>query len=300
MGYTAVPFEMVLALVKAARPHQWVKNLFVAAPLVFALRMDHVPSLLHTALAVACFCALSSAVYLLNDLVDVEKDRAHPTKRHRPIASGALPVPAARVAAAVIAVAALTTGLWLGGAFVATSAAYLALNLAYSFGLKRVAFVDVGCISAGFLLRVFGGAFAIPVPPSGWLLACTGLLAALLGFGKRAHELRVAGSRGSSQRDVLEHYRTEILHPLLYALAGATIALYAAYTRSGHALEMFGTPWLVATVPFGAFGVFRFLWLTFRKADAESPTESMLKDRAFMLNLVLYAGAILVIIYRGR
>jgi decaprenyl-phosphate phosphoribosyltransferase len=288
---------MVFPLLKAARPHQWVKNLFVAAPLVFARRMYDADAVGRSLLAVLCFCLLSSAVYLINDIVDVEKDRAHPLKRFRPIASGAIGVGTARVAAGVAAVGSLVIGAWLSLSFAAVGAGYLLLNLAYSFGLKRVAFLDVACISLGFLLRVLGGALAIPVEASGWLLVCTLLLAALLGFGKRAHELRVAGERGGVQRDVLEAYHPKVLDALLHVLAALTVLTYAAYTQSPHALDFFGTRSLMFTVPFVGFGIYRFLRITGRKADAESPTESMLKDRLFLLNLLLYAITIVFIIY---
>jgi decaprenyl-phosphate phosphoribosyltransferase len=288
---------MVFPLLKAARPHQWVKNLFVAAPLVFARRMYDPDAVGRSLLAVLCFCLLSSAVYLINDIVDVEKDRAHPLKRFRPIASGAIGVGTARVAAGVAAVGSLVIGAWLSLAFAAVGAGYLLLNLAYSFGLKRVAFLDVACISLGFLLRVLGGALAIPVEASGWLLVCTLLLAALLGFGKRAHELRVAGERRGVQRDVLEAYHPKVLDALLHVLAVLTVLTYGAYTQSPHALDFFGTRSLMFTVPFVGFGIYRFLRITGRKADAESPTESMLKDRLFLLNLLLYAITIVFIIY---
>jgi decaprenyl-phosphate phosphoribosyltransferase len=290
---------MLLPLLRAARPHQWVKNLFVAAPVVFSRRMDEPAALVNSGLAVLAFCLLSSAVYLLNDIVDVEKDRAHPLKRFRPIASGALPVVSARAAAGLAALAGLLIGAALGPLVAVTAAAYLGLNLAYSFRLKHVPFVDVGCISAGFLLRVVGGALAIPVSPSGWLLLCTGLLASFLGFGKRAHELRVAGIRGGNQREVLEKYHPSVLRALLFGLAVATLATYTAYTQSAHAQMFFGTRALFVTLPFVAFGLGRFLWLSSRKLDAESPTDSMLKDRPFLVNLVLYAGSLLAVIYGG-
>jgi 4-hydroxybenzoate polyprenyltransferase len=292
---------MVVPLLKAARPHQWLKNVFfVGAPLVFARKLEDPVALVHTAIGVGCFCALSSAVYLLNDVVDVHKDRAHPTKRFRPVAAGSLPVPVAKAAAAIAALLALGVGVWLDWMFALWSAAYLALNLAYSFALKRVAFVDVACISAGFLLRVLGGAAAIPVPPSEWLMLCTTLLAALLAFGKRAHELRTAGAGGARQRDALGRYNATVLRVLLFALALGTTAAYAAYTRSEHALEFFGTNLLVVTVPSVAFGIFRFLRITARKTDAESPTDSMLRDRLLMGNLIAYAAAVVAINYWGR
>ena len=289
---------MLAAVLKSARPHQWVKNLFfVAAPLVFARRLDDAMALLHTAVAVAAFCLISSAVYLLNDLVDVEKDRAHPLKRLRPIASGALTVRAAKAAAVILGVTGLLASLSLGLLTAAIAAAYLVQNLAYSFRLKHVPFIDVASIAAGFLLRVLAGAAAIPVSPSFWLLMCTLLLASFLGFGKRAHELRTSGNRGGDQRKVLERYNPRVLRFLIHLLAILTIAAYVGYTQSYHALTFFGTRRLILTVPFVAFGVFRFIWITRGKVDSESPTDSMLSDAPFMINLLGYAVAILAIIY---
>lgn len=291
---------MLAALASASRPHQWVKNLFVAAPLVFAVRIGDATAVARTAAAVLCFCVLSSAVYLLNDVVDVDKDRIHPLKRHRAVASGALSIRNAKIAAAVFAASALGGAALLGGAFCAVSAGYLTLNLAYSLALKRIAFLDVGCISVGFLLRVLGGATAIPVDPSPWLMICTLLLAAFLGFGKRAHELRVAGARGGSQREALGGYSPHALRWLLIVLALLTVVAYAAYTQSGHAQGFFHTRNLALTVPFVAFGIGRFIWLASRNVDDESPTDSMLRDRPFLVNLVAYATAIVVIIYRAQ
>jgi 4-hydroxybenzoate polyprenyltransferase len=288
---------MVVSLLRASRPHQWIKNLFVAAPLVFARRIDDPSGAVRTVIAVGCFCLLSSAVYLLNDLVDVERDRAHPLKRHRPIASGALPPPVARVAALGFALTALVAAAALSRELAVVAAGYLLLNVAYSFWLKRIPFVDVGCISLGFLLRVLAGAYAVPVTPSGWLLACTLLLAALLGFGKRAHELRTSGSTRATQRLVLDRYPPGVLRALLVSLAALTTLTYAAYTQSSHAQSFFGTRDLAFTIPFVVIGIVRFLKITQAKADAESPTDSMLKDRLFVLNLLLYIAAIVVIIY---
>jgi decaprenyl-phosphate phosphoribosyltransferase len=287
--------------VKSMRPHQWVKNLFVAAPLVFARLLGDRPAALRTAAAFGIFCLLSSAVYLINDLVDIDKDRAHPVKCRRPIASGTLSPDAARALAALLGVLALlgATQLGPGPGFAGTAAAYLILNLSYSLWLKKVAFVDVACISAGFLLRVLGGAFAIPVPASRWLLVCTLLLSALLGFGKRAHELRVSGDSGRAQRDVLGRYDLPTLRRLMGVLGVLTTVTYFVYTRSMHAREVFNVE-LVWTVPFVAFGVFRFNWIVGRKADAESPTDSMLRDPLFVANLVAYGAAVLLLLHAGR
>jgi decaprenyl-phosphate phosphoribosyltransferase len=289
---------MVAAILKSARPHQWVKNVFfVGAPLVFARRIDDTTALSHTSIAVAGFCLISSSVYLLNDLVDVEKDRAHPLKRLRPIASGALSIRQAKLAALVLALGGLALNLALGALLAAIAAVYLLQNLAYSFRLKHVPFVDVSSIAFGFLLRVLAGALAIPVEPSFWLLICTLLLAAFLGFGKRAHELRTSGTRGGDQRKVLDRYDPKVLRFLLWLLAGLTVLAYAIYTQSPHALAFFGTRRLLLTVPFVAFGVYRFIWITHGKVDSESPTDSMLGDAPFMVNLLGYALAIVAIIY---
>jgi 4-hydroxybenzoate polyprenyltransferase len=278
------------------RPHQWVKNIFVAAPLVFTRLVGDVHAATRTAAAFAIFCLLSSTVYLINDLVDVEKDRAHPVKRKRPIASGELPPGVARGLAVVLGAGALACAAALGLYFFATAVAYLALNLLYSLALKKIAFVDVGCLAGGFILRVVGGAFAIPVDPSRWLLLCTLLLSSLLGFGKRAHELRIAGEGGKAQRDVLGRYDLPTLRRLMLGLGVLTSLAYLAYTRSSHALKVLHVQ-LIWTVPFVVFGIFRFIWITSRKADADSPTDSMMRDALFVGNLALYAMTVLAIIY---
>lgn len=290
---------MVVAILKSSRPHQWIKNLFVAAPLVFARKIDDVQAVLHAAIAVVGFCLISSAVYLINDIVDVDKDRAHPLKRFRPIASGALPVRIAKGVALLFGLAGLLLTLSRGSLPATIAAAYLVQNIAYSFYLKHIPFVDVAILATGFLLRVLAGAAAIPVDPSFWLLICTMLLASFLGFGKRAHELRTSASRGRTQRKVLDRYNANALRALIYVLAVLTTLAYAGYTQSHHALTFFGTRRLVLTIPFVAFGVFRFIWITQRKVDAESPTDSMLRDAPFMINLLGYAVAIVAIIYAG-
>jgi decaprenyl-phosphate phosphoribosyltransferase len=287
----------VRQLFRALRPHQWVKNLFVAAPLLFGKALRHPEALLRVALAVGLFCLLSGAVYLVNDLLDLEADRVHPRKRLRPLASGELPVATARAAAALLIVGAVF-GLWLLVPGVAACAGgYLVLNLAYSLLLKHVPFVDVLCIAAGFLLRVVAGAYAASVPPSGWLLLCTGLLAAFLGYGKRAHELGSAGDRALAQRAVLGRYPAGLLRIALHGLGAATVVAYVLYTRAPHTLRFFGTGRLVLSAPFVAFGVWRFLWIVAHRPDAESPTAEMLRDRAFLVNLVFWWLAVTAAIY---
>lgn len=288
---------MVAAILKSSRPHQWVKNLFVAGPLVFAHKINDPYALLHTGIAIAGFCMISSAVYLLNDVVDVEKDRVHPLKCHRPVASGELPIPTAKLASLMLALLGLLTTSLCGLMPAAIAAIYLVQNLAYSFWLKHVPFLDVAIIAAGFLLRVLAGAEAIPVPASGWLLTCMLLLASFLGFGKRAHELRTSGTKGVKQRKVLDRYNPSVLRFLIYLLAVLTVIAYVFYTQSYHALTFFGTRRLILTAPFVGFAVFRFIWITQVKSDSESPTDSMLRDAPFMISLLGYAMAIVAIIY---
>jgi decaprenyl-phosphate phosphoribosyltransferase len=284
------------ALAEACRPRQWVKNLFVAAPLVFAKRLTDAQPSLRALAAVGLFCALSSAVYLWNDIIDVEKDRAHPLKRTRPIASGRLSIATARIAAATLATGALALSYVLDSRFAACALLYLLNNVAYSLLLKRVVYVDVLSIAGGFLLRVAAGAFAVRVEASPYLLLCTGLLASYLGFGKRAHELALAGDRAAAQRAVLQSYRAGVLRVALWGTAVATFACYVMYTRAEHTVRFFGTTRMLWTAPFAAFGLVRFFALV-QTPKGESPTEEILKDAPFVLNLLTWAAATVLIIY---
>jgi 4-hydroxybenzoate polyprenyltransferase len=284
------------SLLEACRPRQWVKNLFVAAPLVFAKRLNDPRPSLRALVAVALFCALSSAVYLWNDIVDVDKDRAHPLKKNRPIASGRLSIAHARIAAATLAAGALALSLVVDWRFAACACGYGALNVAYSLLLKRMVYLDVLAIAGGFLLRVAAGAFAIDVYASVYLFVCTALLASYLGFGKRAHELAVAGPRAAQQRAVLKLYKPAVLRAALYATGAATFASYVQYTRAEHTVRFFGTTHMLWTAPFAAYGLYRFFVLV-QAPSGDSPTEEMLKDVPFVLNLFAWAAAITLIIY---
>lgn len=286
------------ALVRTMRPKQWVKNLFVAAPLVFSRHLDEPTYLIRTALAVLAFCALSGAVYSFNDVRDVEADRLHPTKQRRPIASGALSERAALTWSAVLAAGALGGCLVLAWELAAIAAAYLAQNLLYSLGLKRIAFVDVGLITVGFLLRVLAGAAAIHVPASRWVLMCTALLALFLGLGKRGHELawaqRHRADGTSATRAALAGYRIEVVRVLMMVLAVGTCVAFIAYTLSAGTIEFFGTDDLVFVSPFVVAAVGRFLWLALWDVGDEPPTDAMLGDRWF---LIAIAGATLTTLF---
>ena len=288
-----------LALLKTLRPHQWVKNLFVAAALVFSRHLTDVDFVVRTGLAVLAFCLLSGAVYAFNDVRDVEGDRVHPTKKNRPIASGALSERAALTSAGILAVIAL------GGAFALSwktgvyASLYLAQNVAYSLRLKQIAFVDVAVIAAGFILRVLAGAAAIDVPASKWILLCTALLATFLGLGKRAHELAWAERTGGTveTRAALAGYNIPVVRTTMLILAISTIAAYIAYTVSPHTVAFFGTENLPYSSPFVALGIWRFMQLALWYPKDESPTEAMLRDPWFLLDLVAASATVLYIIY---
>ncbi|MEM1034343.1 MAG: decaprenyl-phosphate phosphoribosyltransferase [Myxococcota bacterium] len=294
------PGLLVIArgVVRTMRPHQWVKNLFVLAPVVFAKNLTH-PSIIISALGVfAIFCLLAGSIYTLNDIVDVEADRIHPVKRHRPIAAGRVPLPVAKAMVVVLLGLCLVGGSLGPWTFLATAGAYFALQTAYSFRLKKVAYLDVACIAAGFVLRVLAGGFATRTPVSAYMIACTAFLALFLGFGKRRHELLGAGA--VAQRAALRHYSPGALFWALASTGVAAVVSYLLYTLDDEIQAVFNSEWLWLTTIHPLIGVGRFLQLITSRPDAESPTQEMLRDVPFMLNLVAWIVEIIVIVYRLR
>jgi decaprenyl-phosphate phosphoribosyltransferase len=288
----------IRGLIKQMRPEQWLKNSFVLAPLVFAKHLNH-PSIIISAVGgFGVFCLLASGIYTMNDLVDVEADRVHPKKRFRPIASGRVPIWAGKALASVLISVALVGAAIGPRPFLYTALAYLGLQVAYSFKLKKIAYLDVGCISLGFVLRVLAGSFAVRVPPSFYMLACTALLALFLGFGKRRHEL--AGSNAAKQRAALEQYSPRVLTIALAVTGVLTLGTYLAYTLDPATQAVFNSPWLWITTIHPVFGVIRFLQLVVSGTKSESPTQEILRDVPFMMNLVLYVIEVIVIIYQVR
>jgi 4-hydroxybenzoate polyprenyltransferase len=281
------------------RPKQWVKNLFVFAPLLFAKHLLDADLFLRSLAAFAVFATLAGAVYVLNDLFDVHKDREHPYKRLRPIASGALPIPAARILIVALVAAGGFGAFALGWQFALVAGGYVTMNVAYTLTLKHFAFVDVLCIASGFLLRVVAGSLAIDVDISRWLLVCTFLLALFLALGKRKHEFVTLHQSGREARPVMERYQLQHLNIGLWCAGLLTLASYALYTFDRDTAVRFGTAWLPATIVFIAFGIARFVKLI-DLHDAESPTEEMLKDVPFIANGLLWATAVIVLIYTGN
>lgn len=292
---------MVLALLRTLRPHQWVKNGFVLAPLVFSRHLLDASYAVRGGLAFLAFCLLSGAVYAFNDVRDVDADRAHPIKRNRPVAAGTLSERAALIASGVLAAIGLGLAYALDWRAGLAATAYLGQNLGYSLSLKHVAFVDVVLIASGFLLRVLAGAYAIRVPASPWLLICTTLFALFLALGKRAHELAAAGRSGrdvGETRAALAGYRLPHIRLAMLVLAALTAGAYVLYTIAPATVAFFGTDRLVWTAPLPALGIARFLQLALWRPREDSPTEAMLRDPVSLAIVAAWAGVVIFIVYQ--
>ena len=287
---------MVVAVLVSIRPRQWVKNLFVFAALIFSHKLFSADAG-RAFVAFAIFCALAGVVYLLNDVADRERDRAHPKKRFRPVASGALPVPAAIAAAAVIGAAALAAAAALGGAFLLTAGVYLSLLVAYSVWLKHLVIVDVLTVASGFVLRAIAGAVAVDVEISGWLLICTILIALFLALGKRRHEYLTLDAEATRHRPILAEYSAALLDQMIAVVTASTVTAYALYTMSPETVAKFDTRLLPATLPFVLYGIFRYLYLLYRRQLGGNPSELFLNDRALIVNTVLWIVAVVTVIY---
>ena len=285
------------AILGSMRPAQWLKNVLVFAPLVFA-RQALEPLALTRSLAVFClFCLASGAVYLVNDLLDRASDREHPVKRRRPIASGALSPAAAGTAAALIGAVALAAAALLDRRVAFVLGIYLLLNLLYSRVLKHLVILDVMTIAAGFVLRVVAGGLAAGVSLSSWLLLCTSLLALFLGFGKRRHELVLLETGASTHRRILGEYSPYFLDQLIAVVTTSTLVTYALYTMDPAVHQKLGTPYLPLTIPFVLYGIFRYLYLVHQRREGGDPSQIVIGDRALLANVLLWAATVFFILY---
>jgi 4-hydroxybenzoate polyprenyltransferase len=278
------------AVLVAVRPRQWLKNLFVFAGIVFAAQLGDATRWVEAIACFVAFCAASSASYLVNDVRDAPDDRRHPIKRDRPIARGELGVRPALLVAAVLALAALAIAVALGWQVFLYVASFLALQAAYSLGLKHLVVLDVMAIAGLFVLRAAAGAQAVDVPISEWLLLCTGLLALFLGFAKRRGELVLVGAERTPGRPVLEGYSLELVDQFLAVVAAATIITYGLYTVDVH------TRGMMVTIPFVMFGVFRYLLLVHKHDLGEEPERVLLADRQLIATVVLWAVTAAIIL----
>lgn len=283
--------------VRLLRPQQWVKNMFVLAALLFSGRALEPRFILAALGGFVAFCLLASGVYVMNDYVDRESDRAHPVKRKRPIAAGEIPASAGLVAAVLLAGGGAGIAFAVNAQLGLLAVTYLLLNIAYSLVLKRIVIVDVFAIAAFFVLRLVAGAVAVEVRPSIWLLLCGGLLSLYLGFAKRRQELRLMGKASGEHRAVLSTYTTPFLDQLSSVILGVTVVCYIMYSRDSDTARATGGDALAYSTVFVLYGVIRYLYLVHTQADG-NPTDTLLSDRGLLVAIAAWALYCGWVIYR--
>ena len=284
-------------LIKTMRPAQWIKNLLVLAGLVFAEKIGDLHLSWLALQAFLVFCMLSSAVYLINDVLDRERDREHPLKKERPVASGKLSPGLCTLTAMILALAAAAWAMRLGRQFSIVGVSYLVLNILFTVKLKHVVIVDVMTIALGFLLRVLAGTVVINVETSHWILICTFLLSLFLGFGKRRHELILLESEASTHRDVLVHYSPYFLDQMISVVTPSTLICYTLYTLSGDTVAHVGSRNLLFSVPFVMYGIFRYLYLIHERIGGGDPTHLLLTDLSLLGAVVFWLAVVGIVLY---
>jgi 4-hydroxybenzoate polyprenyltransferase len=290
-----VNMGLIAAVAAALRPKQWTKNAIVFAALVFDLKLMHPDLFVTVCGAFVCFCLASSAIYLINDIQDIESDRMHPKKRYRPIASGRISVRAAWCVVCALLAISLPVSFALRPTFALIVAGYVLLMVAYSLVLKHLVIVDVFAISAGFVMRAAGGAVVIAVPISPWLYVCTVLLSLFIGFGKRRHELLLLEGDAGSHRRNLDEYTPELLDHFIMICAAATVMAYSLYTFVADNLPVNHS--MMLTIPFVIYAVFRYLYLVHRREAGGSPEQTLLTDLPLLSCIVLWGIVAVVILY---
>jgi len=289
--------HVAVDLVRSLRPAQWIKNLLVFAGLIFGEKLGDPASVARASLAFAVFCLLSSAIYLINDVLDREADRRHPVKSRRPIASGVVSVSAALTTAVVLIGASLAGAFEINRAFGLVASSYLVLNALYSLSLKHIVILDVITLAGGFVLRAYGGAVAISVVFSHWLLLLTLLLALFLALSKRRAELVALADEASDHRPSLAHYSPYLLDQMIGVVTASTLLAYAFYTISPETVQKFHTDRLLLTVPFPLYGIFRYLYLVHKRDGGGNPSEMLLTDLPLLVCVALWGAAVIVILY---
>jgi 4-hydroxybenzoate polyprenyltransferase len=279
------------------RPQQWVKNFVLFAGLIFSQNLSRLDMGLKTLAGFGLFCLLSSSVYILNDILDVESDRKHPLKSTRPIAKGEIKVSTAVFLFIILALVSLSLSFWLSPLFALIALSYFIQNLLYSMYLKQVVIIDVMCIALGFVIRAVAGAVLIGVEISAWLIVCTTLLALFLGFGKRRHELLLLEAQATDHRKSLSEYSPYFLDQMISVVTASTVVAYAFYTISPEIEQKLGTKHMDLTIPFVLYGVFRYLYLIHQKEGGGSPTKMLLNDKPILANIILWLVAVILIVY---
>jgi len=284
-------------IIKAMRPRQWVKNIAVLVTLVFSRNLLNPHKLVLALAAFVLFCGLSGAVYISNDLIDREQDRSHPVKKNRPITSGAVPASTATLVSSALILVCVALSFLIHVQLGCTVLLYAMLQVAYSLRLKHLVIIDIFCIAAGFFLRVIGGAFAIDVMVSSWLLVCTFFLSLFLALSKRRHELVILEQAAGDHRKVLQKYDILLLDQMISVVTSASIVAYSLYTLAPETVARFGTTRLIYTIPFVLYGIYRYLYLVYRKNLGGQPEEILLTDRPLIINILLYVIVTGSIIY---
>ena len=291
----------LLKLFELIRPKQWIKNLFVFAPILFAGQLLNLPLLMQNILSFIAFCGVSSSVYVLNDIIDVESDRAHKKKRYRPIAAGDVTINQAKILFFILLAFTAVICFRLNYLFGLTILFYFINNLLYTFKIKNIVLLDVFSISTGFILRVIGGAVAIDVSVSSWMIITTIFISLFLGISKRRAELSGPNQENlEKQRKVLSDYDVVFVDQLNTVAATGTIISYALYTVSEKAISAFHSDKLIYTTPFVIYGIFRYLYLLHQKNMGESPTSIVTKDIPIIINSLLWLIVCAVIIYKAK
>lgn len=288
---------LLIEILKSTRPHQWLKNLFIFAPIIFSQNIFNLPYILKTGIAFISFCLLSGSLYILNDLNDREEDKLHPIKSKRPIASGRLKRSSAILSFITLSALAFVLAITLNKYFFIIALAYFSLQVAYSFWLKHVVILDVFVVAAGFLIRVVAGGLAIDVSLSSWLLICTILLALFLAMSKRRHELILLEENAHNHRPILKEYNPYLLDQMIAVVTASTLITYCLYTISEETVTKFGTTKLIYTIPFVLYGIFRYLYLVHQKSEGGSPDVLIIKDKPLLADIFLWIVSAILILY---
>lgn len=281
------------AFIRLARPHQWVKNGFVLVGLLFGHAWHDAATVRNVLIVFVAFCLVSSGVYVLNDLRDREADRRHPRKRHRPLASGQVQPASAAIFGLALTAAGLAAGWYASAAAAGILAAYVAINVGYSLGLKHVPILDVFLIAAGFMLRILAGTIGVGIPPSQWLLLCGLMLTVFLGFAKRRAELMALAGAGGDHRPVLDDYSPAQLDSMIGVSAAGVIVTYSLYTVSPETVRLHGTDQLMLTLPFVLYGMFRFIHRLHRYGGGGDPARDLLHDPHLAVAVLGWLGTTL-------
>ncbi|NLL06364.1 MAG: decaprenyl-phosphate phosphoribosyltransferase [Clostridiaceae bacterium] len=288
--------QKLMAYIKLLRPKQWIKNLFVVAPLIFAKHIFEYNYVIRVLAAFVLFCCISSSVYVLNDIIDCEKDRLHPKKKNRPIASGLISKIEGAIVIAILLPLILFVSFYMDIFFGVAVLLYFLNNLLYSFKIKHMVILDVMSIAVGFLLRVIGGALVIRVYISPWILLCTLLLSLFLGFSKRRNELVVLANGAENHRKILEEYSLEFIDNMLSIVTASTVMAYSLYTFSTNS----GNYNMMLTIPFVLYGIFRYQYIIYKKNEGGSPEETVLSDIPLIVSIVLWGIVSVAILYFGN